>query len=44
MYGLEINQLADLLKQTDRNQNDSDSDDDDQVLTKIYFILFYINH
>ncbi|CAF3017299.1 unnamed protein product [Rotaria sp. Silwood2] len=28
MYGLEINQLANLLKQSDPNRDDSDSDDD----------------
>lgn len=28
MFGFEINQLADLLKQTDPNRNDSDSEDD----------------
>jgi hypothetical protein len=28
MYGLEINQLANLLKDTNPNQNDSDSDED----------------
>jgi len=33
MFGLEINQLASLLKQSDRSRNDSDSDDDDQVFT-----------
>jgi hypothetical protein len=33
MYGLEINQLANLLKETDPNRNDSDSDDD-QVSTE----------
>jgi hypothetical protein len=28
MFGLEINQLANLLKQTNPNQNDSDSEDE----------------
>ncbi|CAF3714068.1 unnamed protein product [Rotaria sordida] len=28
MYGFEINQLANLLKQSDPNRDDSDSDDD----------------
>lgn len=31
MFGLEINQLANLLKESGRNRNDSDSDEDDQV-------------
>ncbi|CAF3442966.1 unnamed protein product [Rotaria sp. Silwood1] len=33
MYGFEINQLANLLKQSDPNRDDSDSDDD-QILKK----------
>jgi len=28
MFGLEINQLANLFKESGRNGNDSDSDDD----------------
>ena len=32
MFGLEINQLANLLKQSNPNEHDSDSDDD-QVFT-----------
>ncbi len=43
MYGLEINQLASLLKESDPNRNDSDSDDD-QVYINKYFILFVINY
>jgi len=43
MYGLEINQLANLLKQSDPNRNDSDSDDD-QVYTNKYFLLFIVHY
>lgn len=46
MYGLEINQLANLLKESDPNRNDSDSEDD-QVLHKrkkriVHFISYFI--
>lgn len=35
MYGLDINHLANLLKDTQRNGNDSDSDDDQVCQEKI---------
>lgn len=37
MFGFEINQLADLLKETDPNKHDSDSDDDQVILKKFFF-------
>lgn len=44
MYGLEINQLANLLKETDPNRKDSDSEDEDQVIheekNKSLYFLF----
>jgi hypothetical protein len=42
MYGLEINQLANLFKQSDPNRNDSDSEDDDQVFTNSNFFCFML--
>lgn len=37
MFGLEINQLADLLKKSDPNQGDSDSDEEQVIIASMLF-------
>ena len=39
MYGFEINQLSNLLKECDPNRNDSDSDDEQVAAYKYLFLL-----
>lgn len=42
MFGLEINQLADLLKKSDPNQGDSDSDEEQVIIASMLF--FHVNY